>query len=82
MMIRASDADAKDARSSSASLIRWTALDLARAPTVGVATIRRAEALMGEIPLTFANTPIRGAFEIAGIEFIEDNDGGRKCRQR
>jgi hypothetical protein len=33
---------------------------------------------MGEIALTFANPPIRGAFEIAGIEFIEDNDGGRK----
>jgi hypothetical protein len=34
---------------------------------------------MGEIPLTFANeAPIRRAFEIAGIEFIEDNDGGRK----
>jgi hypothetical protein len=37
---------------------------------------------MGEIALTFANPPIRGAFEIAGIEFIEDNDGGRKLQGR
>src|ERR1700746_4117164 len=63
-------------------LTRWAALDLARAPTVGAAMIRRAEALMGEIALTFANPPIRGAFEIAGIEFIEDNDGGRKLEGR
>jgi hypothetical protein len=34
--------------------------------------------LMGEIALTFANPP----FEIAGIEFIEDNDGGRKLQGR
>ena len=89
MMIRASDADAKknlrslNARSSSASLIRWTALALARASTVGVATIRRAEVIDGEIQVSLADeAAICRAFEIAGIEFIEDNDGGRSCRQK
>ena len=58
------------------ALIRWTALDLARASKVGVATIRRAEAVEGEIPV------IRRAFEGAGIEFIEDNGGGEGVRFR
>ena len=35
--------------------------------------------MMREIPVTLANeAAICRAFEIAGIEFIEDNDGGRK----
>ena len=33
------------------SLLRWTALDLARAAKVGVATIRRAEVVEGESQL-------------------------------
>src|SRR6516165_5904285 len=58
------------------ALIRWTALDLAHASKVGVATIRRAEVIDGEIPVTLANeAAIRRAFETAGIEFIEDNEG-------
>ena len=59
------------------ALIRWTALDLARASKVGVATIRRAEVVDGEIPVTLANeAAIRRAFENAGIDFIDDNGGG------
>jgi hypothetical protein len=65
------------------ALIRWTALDLARASKVGVATIRRAEVVDGEIPVTLANeAAIRRAFEGAGIEFIEDNGGGEGVRFR
>jgi len=44
-----------------------------------VATIRRAEVIDGEIQVSLADeAAICRAFEIAGIEFIEDNDGGRK----
>jgi hypothetical protein len=65
------------------ALIRWTALDLAHASKVGVATIRRAEVIDGEIPVTLANeAAIRRALEIAGIQFIEDNGGGEGVRFR
>src|SRR5262245_38980479 len=63
------------------ALIRWTALDLARASKVGVATIRRAEVIDGEDPVTLANeAAIRRAFEGVGIAFIEDNGGGEGVR--
>ena len=63
------------------TLLRWTALDLARASKVGVATIRRAEVVEGEVPLTLANeASIRRALEDAGIQFIEDNGGGEGVR--
>jgi hypothetical protein len=65
------------------ALIRWTALDLAKASKVGVATIRRAEVMDGEIPVTLPNeAAIRSALEGAGIEFIEDNGGGEGVRFR
>jgi hypothetical protein len=65
------------------ALIRWTALDLAAASKVGVATIRRAEVVEGEIPVTLANeAAIRAALETAGIAFIEDNGGGEGVRFR
>jgi hypothetical protein len=65
------------------ALIRWTALDLANASKVGVATIRRAEVVDGEIPVTLANeAAVRRALEAAGIEFIEDNGGGEGVRFR
>ena len=55
------------------ALLRWTALDLAAASKVGVATIRRVEVVDGEIPVTSANeAAIRRAFESAGVEFIEE----------
>jgi hypothetical protein len=54
-------------------MLRWTALELATASKVGVATIRRVEVVDGEIPVTLANeAAIRGAFETAGIDFIEE----------
>jgi hypothetical protein len=44
---------------------------------VGVATIRRAEVIDGEVPVTLPNeAAIRGPRESAGIEFIEDSGGG------
>ena len=63
------------------ALLRWSALDLAKASKVGVATIRRVEVLEGEIPVTSANeAAIRTALEKAGVEFIDENGGGPGLR--
>jgi hypothetical protein len=65
------------------ALLRWSALDLATASKVGVATIRRAEVVGGEIPVTLANeAALRRALETAGIEFIDNNGGGEGVRFR
>jgi hypothetical protein len=65
------------------ALIRWTAVDLANASKVGVATIRRAEVVDGEIPMTLPNeAAIRHALESAGIVFITENGGGEGVRFR
>jgi hypothetical protein len=65
------------------ALLRWTALDLASASKVGVATIRRVEVMDGEITATSANeAALRAAFESAGIEFIDENGGGAGVRLR
>jgi hypothetical protein len=65
------------------ALLRWNALELAAASKVGVATIRRAEVVDGEIPVTLANeAALRRALEAAGIDFIEDNGGGEGVRFR
>ena len=65
------------------ALLRWTALDLASASRVGVATIRRTEVIDGEIGVTAANeAAIRQALEKAGIDFIDENGGGEGVRLR
>jgi transcriptional regulator with XRE-family HTH domain len=65
------------------AMLRWSALDLARASKVGVATIRRVEVIEGEIPVTAANdAAIRQALESAGIEFTEENGTGEGVRFR
>jgi len=65
------------------ALLRWSALDLARASKVGVATIRRVEVMEGEIPVTAANeAALRRALESAGVEFIDENGGGPGVRLR
>ena len=59
------------------ALLRWSALDLAKASKVGVATIRRVEVMDGEISATSANqAALRHALEAAGVEFIDENGGG------
>ena len=59
------------------AMLRWSALELAKASKVGVATIRRVEVIDGEIPVTAANdAAIRAALELAGIAFIEENGTG------
>jgi hypothetical protein len=65
------------------ALLRWSALDLANASKVGVATIRRVEVVEGELPVTLANeAALRQALEFAGIEFIDENGGGAGVRFR
>lgn len=63
------------------ALIRWRAEDLAEASAVGVATIRRAELVDGQIGMTAANQiAIRRALEAAGVEFIDENGSGPGVR--
>jgi hypothetical protein len=65
------------------ALLRWSALDLAKASKIGVATIRRVEVLDGNIPVTTANElAIRRTLEAAGVEFIDENGGGPGVRLR
>ena len=65
------------------ALLRWSALDLAKASRVGVATIRRIEVVEGEIPVTLANeAALRQALESAGVEFIDENGSGPGVRLR
>jgi hypothetical protein len=65
------------------ALLRWSAEDLARESLVGVATIRRAELAVGKTSMTAANdAAIRRALEIAGVQFIDENDGGAGVRLR
>ena len=59
------------------ALLRWTAEELAERSKLGVATIRRAEAVDGPIPVTVANADtIVRAFEEVGIEFINGDAPG------
>lgn len=63
------------------ALLRWRAEDLARASSVGVATIRRAELAPTETTMTAANDlAVRRALEFAGVEFIDENGGGPGVR--
>lgn len=79
MAMRISSAQLRAAR----ALLRWSAVDLARASKVGVATIRRVEIIDGVIPVTRANElAIRRALEDAGVEFIDENGGGAGVRLR
>ena len=65
------------------ALLRWSALDLASASKVGVATIRRVEVVDGEIPVTAANeAALRRALEAADVEFIDENGGGAGVRMK
>jgi len=65
------------------ALLRWSAVDLARASAVAANTIRRAEVAGGITTLTAANDlSIRRALEEAGVEFIDENGGGAGVRLR
>ena len=62
-------------------LLDWTQQELANAARVGVATVRVFEGETAETrPATLA--VLRRAFELAGVEFIEENGGGVGVRYR
>ena len=63
------------------ALLRWAAADLVRESGVSLATIHRAESVDGKTAMTFANaSAIRRAFENAGVELIEESEGGPGAR--
>jgi transcriptional regulator with XRE-family HTH domain len=63
------------------ALLRWSAEDLAERSSLGVATIRRAEAQDGLISATPANIrAMRTALENAGVQLIPQNGGGPGVR--
>jgi len=65
------------------ALLKWSADDLAKASSLGVNTIRRAEVAEEAIALTAANClAVRRALETAGVEFIDENGGGPGVRLR
>jgi transcriptional regulator with XRE-family HTH domain len=65
------------------ALLKWSAVDLAQRSTLGVNTIRRAEAVDAGTSLTAANVlAIRRAIEAAGVQFIDENGGGPGVRLR
>jgi transcriptional regulator with XRE-family HTH domain len=65
------------------ALLRWSAEDLARQSLLSVATVRRAELTEEETSMTAANDlAVRRALEAAGVEFIDENDGGPGVRLR
>jgi len=60
------------------ALIKWSAAELSRRSAVSLRTIRRAELTEGHSSMTKANDlAIRHALEAAGVEFIDENGGGR-----
>jgi hypothetical protein len=64
-------------------MLRWSAADLAREAALGLATIRRAELTEDETSMTMANDlAVRRALEAAGIEFIDESNGGLGVRLR
>jgi transcriptional regulator with XRE-family HTH domain len=65
------------------ALLDWSAEDLARECSLGLATIRRAENSRNEISMTAANNlSVRRALEESGVEFIDENGGGAGVRLR
>jgi hypothetical protein len=65
------------------ALVKWSAEDLARHSSVSLRTIRRAELADRETSMTVPNNmAIRRAFELACVEFIDENGGGPGVRLR
>jgi ribosome-binding protein aMBF1 (putative translation factor) len=65
------------------AIVNWSAEDLARHSSVSLRTIRRAELGDHQTSITAPNNlAIRRAFEIAGVEFVDENGGGPGVRLR
>ena len=62
-------------------LLAWSQQELAERARLGVVTVHQLEAGVSE-PRRATLEVIRRAFEIAGIEFIDENGGGPGVRLR
>jgi transcriptional regulator with XRE-family HTH domain len=62
-------------------LIRWSQQDLATEAGVGLVTVHQLEAGTSQ-PRHATLDVIRRAFEKAGVDFIDENGGGRGVRLR
>jgi len=62
-------------------LLGWTQQDLAKRAGVGVVTVHQLESGISE-PRRATLDVIRRAFEMAGVEFIDENGGGVGVRLR
>jgi len=59
------------------AILRLSQADLAKAASVSLETIKRLEAMDGELKVRLDTvTRIRDALEKAGVEFIPENGGG------
>jgi transcriptional regulator with XRE-family HTH domain len=65
------------------ALLRWSAQDLADRSRLGVATIRRAEALEGAVEMTPANAElVTRTLESAGIDFTNGDAPGVRLKAK
>jgi hypothetical protein len=63
--------------------LRWEQLDLSKAASISLPTIKRLETKPGPITAYVSTiTALKGALETAGIEFIDENGGGPGVRLR
>ena len=63
------------------AILRLSQADLAEAASVSLETIKRLEAMHGELKVRLDTlTRIKDALERAGVEFISENGGGAGVR--
>ena len=63
------------------AILRLSQADLAKAASVSLETIKRLEAMHGELKVRLDTlTRIKDALERAGVEFIPENGGGAGVR--
>jgi len=63
------------------AILRLSQADLAKAASVSLETIKRLEAMHGELKVRLDTlTRIKDALESAGVEFIPENGGGAGVR--
>ena len=63
------------------AILRLSQADLAKAASVSLETIKRLEAMQGELKVRLDTlTRIKEALERAGVEFIPENGGGAGVR--
>ncbi len=63
------------------AILRLSQADLAKAASLSLETIKRLEAMQGELKVRLDTlTRIKEALERAGVEFISENGGGAGVR--